>query len=487
VPVAPAHYDIHQDASLALAQWGPGIAYSRVFRFRTGPDVETPNGEIECDLCEAWTMASPTVYEVTLRAGVKWQDLAPVSGRPLTAADVVFSLRRQSTPGWPNSPVLDPVGGIVAVGERTVRFTLTRPDAEFLERLADGHSRIVAPEVVAIRGDLLAGPTIGTGPWQLLEASDSAFKYVGNPGYFEPGVPTVDFLQVVVLPSDGVRASALRTHTLDFVSVGAAELADAVHTFPDLLWSKAIQPGAGVEVALNANVPPFDSLEARRAALLAIDPWRDVNEVWLGGVAVTAGLPVPSASWLLPRETLADFLAQPRRAAELAAASGLAQGTPLEITVAEFSPEYADQASRIAQDLAAVGFRPALQRVSTRRFADNVWFGGKFQMFVGAQPPVSSLSDYLLAVHHSKGTWNTTGYRSTELDALIEAQVVATDPARRRQLALDIQAEIMRGAYRFSPATLYTHWAWWPGVEGFGPNTYRGESFFLAKMWLSRQ
>jgi ABC-type transport system substrate-binding protein len=108
-------------------------------------------------------------------------------------------------------------------------------------------------------------------------------------------------------------------------------------------------------------------------------------------------------------------------------------------------------------------------------------------MFVGAQPPVSSLSDYLVAVHHSRGPWNTTGYRSPELDALIEAQSVATDPGRRRQLLLEIQTEILRGAYRFSPATLYTHWAWWPGVEGFGPNTYRGESYFLARMWLSRQ
>ena len=41
------------------------------------------------------------------------------------------------------------------------------PDADALLSLADGHSKIVAREAVEANGDLLNGPTIGSGPWML--------------------------------------------------------------------------------------------------------------------------------------------------------------------------------------------------------------------------------------------------------------------------------------------------------------------------------
>jgi ABC-type transport system substrate-binding protein len=228
-------------------------------------------------------------------------------------------------------------------------------------------------------------------------------------------------------------------------------------------------------------------VKARQAVFFAIDPWRHVDEVWHGGATPTPGLPVPSASWLPSKEELQEFLGQPERAAALLAEAGVAPGTQIEMTVGEFAPAYVDHALRIAADLGRIGLRPSLQRVSTRRFGDDVWFGGRYQMFVGAQPPVASLSDYLFAVHHSRGAWNTAGYGSPELDALIERQSIESDPAKRRDLVLAVQREILAGAYRVSPATLYTHWAWWPGVQGFVPNTYRGESFFLARTWLTSQ
>jgi ABC-type transport system substrate-binding protein len=431
-------------------------------------------------------VTGPLTYEIKLREGVRWQEEAPVSGRPLVASDVVFSLRRQSTPGWPNAALLTTLRDVSALDDRTLRLQLSRPDVEFLARLADGHTRIVAPEAVAVSGDLLAGPVVGTGPWRLTDASTSGFRFVANRDYFEAGLPYADALHIDILPTSDVRAAALRTRTLDFVSAGPVDLDRAVMASPELRRSSAIQPGSGAEVAFNTASPPFDSPAVRQAALLAIDPWLDAVEVWHGASRPTAGLPVPASSWLVPDEALREFLASPELAPTRARDAGVRPGTPVTVTAGEFGAEYVDQAFRIAGSLASIGFAPSLERVSTRRFGDDVWFGGRFQVSVGAQPPVAGLSDYLLAVHHSRGVWNTTGYASDRLDELILAQSAESDPARRRELISQIQIEIMRGAHRFAPATFHSDWAWWPNVGGFVPNTYRGESHFLARAWLAR-
>ena len=61
------HQDVHLDVSPALAIWGPGIAYSRLLRLKSGPDIQLPSMELDCDLCQSWTMETPTSFVFHLR------------------------------------------------------------------------------------------------------------------------------------------------------------------------------------------------------------------------------------------------------------------------------------------------------------------------------------------------------------------------------------------------------------------------------------
>ena len=164
-----AHLDVHQDVSPALAARGPGVAYSRMLRLRTGEEIVQPSLLLECDLCESWRLGDGLVYEFRLRDNVRWQDLPPVNGRKLSAQDVVFSYNRQRTSGWANSPLLQGVEEVEAPDERTVRVKLRFWDTDFLLALADGRSKVVSPEVVIASGSLEPGPVVGTGPWTWLE------------------------------------------------------------------------------------------------------------------------------------------------------------------------------------------------------------------------------------------------------------------------------------------------------------------------------
>ena len=126
------HRDVHQEVQQSLAALGPGMAYSRLLRLRSGEDLEQPHLLLECDLCESWELTRDLVYEFKLRPGVRWQDIAPLYGRPLVAADLVFSYDRMRTPGWPNAALLSSLGAITAPDDRTLRVDLAIADADAL-------------------------------------------------------------------------------------------------------------------------------------------------------------------------------------------------------------------------------------------------------------------------------------------------------------------------------------------------------------------
>ncbi len=478
VPEGPAHFDVHREASPALTTWGPGLVYSRLFHFPAGPDIATPSSAIECDLCTGWEMPDPTMLRVFLRDDVRWHDAAPVGGRELRASDVVFSYRRQATPGWANAGLLRSVETVEVAGDRIVELKLRRADAEILESLADGHSKIVAPEAVEASGDLFEGPNIGTGPWIWRETTSARSLFEANPGYHRPGQPQADALEVAYLSED-TRVAALLTGIIDIGQLDEPRLGNALTRDESLRSVAVMQPGAGLELALNTSRGPLASIEARQALFGAIRPWETTREIWGDGAFVSVGLPVPERSWLIDEVEMRRYFATQPSPGE-----PIPDGIEIEIAVGLFDDRYVDYAHSVADAAAELGLTPVVREVTTRVFGDEIWFGGDFDIFVGAQPPVASLSDYLLAVYHSRGAWNTTRHHSVELDDLIEEQAVELDPARRRELVLEIQRQILGSAQRFAPASRVARWVFSSRVDGFHPNTVRGENLFLADVRL---
>ncbi len=481
-PGPPPHLDVHQTHVPLLTTWGAGLAYSRLFRFATGSGAPSPNTIVECDLCRSWRLLGPTTLEVTLRSNVRWHSLPPVDGRYLVAGDVAFSYERQKTAGWPNAALLVNVSGVEALDDRTLLVTYLQPEAEFMQGLADGHSKIVAREAVEEHGDLLRGPTVGTGPWVVVRTGSEGAAYEANADYFEDGVPYLDGLDVQVVSGDDVSSAALRNGLFDLARVAYQEVADAKQAFPGIESSVHLDPGAGVEFVMNTSWKPFESTDVRRGALLALNPWTMSKRFVDGQSAPTLGLRLPSPDWLLPRDDYGGAFAKPSEARTLLAA---AADSPVIITAGQFNEPMLAQARFIVQSLSDAGMDVRLREVSTREYGDRVWVEGDFQAAIGALPPVESLTGGLLAVHHSRGGLNTTLHHVEELDELIEMQAREFDPARRKEHALAIQRLILSHAYRVNLSAYAENWMWWDYVEDFAPNIARGENHFFATTWLS--
>lgn len=480
-----AHYDVHQEVSPALSTWGPGIIYSRLLRFKSGPDVVLPSLAVECELCESWVMEDATTFVFRLRHGVHWQSIDPVNGRELTAGDVVFSYNRQRQQGWPNAPLLQTIETIEALGQDSVRIGLKVPDADFLLSLADGHSKIVAPEAVAVNGDLQDGPNAGSGPWVLTGTSPSgSHTFARNPDYFEPGLPYLDALTIHIIPDPDTRAAAFRVGTIDVLDVEPQEWQE-LRQRPGSQGLLVPEPGVGLELALKTTQPPLDKLAVRQAIFQAMDPWKAAQEIWQGAAYQSAGVPPAAPGWLLPESELRQHLGQPEEARRLLQAAGVTAPVSLTIRVGNFGEAYEAHAQRVAEELRAVGFDPTVEVVNRQVFGEEVWLGGQYQMFLGPVAPVVRPNDYLLGVLHSRGAWNTAGYRSPVLDGLIEAQAREYDPLERQRLALGVQRHVLANAFRFMPAGRVSIWTWAPRVRDFHPNFAGYEYAFWARVWVS--
>src|SRR6478672_8813526 len=85
-PILSASAMVHQMAS---------NSYSKLMRVsRKNDDINTQ--VIYPDLATSWEITTPTTWTFHLRPGVKFQDVPPTNGRPLTAEDIKYSIMRSA-------------------------------------------------------------------------------------------------------------------------------------------------------------------------------------------------------------------------------------------------------------------------------------------------------------------------------------------------------------------------------------------------------
>ena len=495
------HRDVHQEVQETLTALGPGLAYSRLLRLRSGQGSNQPNLLLECDLCESWELNKDLAYVFQLRPGIKWQNIAPVNGRALTAQDIVFSLDRLKTPGWPNAPLLASIGDAVALDDLTLQVELSLEDADALLALADGHVKIVAPEAVAVTGDLKNGPVIGTGPWVWQETGPGeGMEFTRNSSYFEGGLPFLDQLNVTVMRSGPLadspgfveldKVAAFRAGLVDVLSVGPSEWEMVQRGGSDYQSVVSRRSGAGVVLAMNSQKPNLQAAAVRQAVFQAIDPWDYLDTVWSGQGFASVGIPVRESDWLLERsEMRQNFFADPGKARQLLLSAGQSLPVDLEVTVRieRTGGENLALEERLMADLTAVGFAPELRRMNPVQFDDLVMGPARdFQMAVGAVPPTSTTNSYLFGLLHSEGQWNLAGHEDALLNSMIETQAAEFNDVARREQLVEIQRRVLDQAYLFSPVTAASRWVFSSDLKGFEPNTALSEYNFWSRTWLDR-
>ncbi|HEX8947012.1 MAG TPA: peptide ABC transporter substrate-binding protein [Candidatus Paceibacterota bacterium] len=247
------------------------------------------NGSLVPVLAENYTVSPDgKEYTFTIRQDARFSD-----GTPVTADDVVFTVQKTQDPAL-KSPQLANWSGILveALDQQTVRFTLPKPYAPFLENTTLGilpaHLwREIADEQFPFTN--LTVQPVGAGPFAVTkvvrDASGIITEYdLAASKDYALGRPYLDGINVKFYTRQSDLASALTR--------GEVESAYGVPT-PGALTA----PFSSVfGVFFNADQNPlFTHLEVRKALSIAIDREHIVNDVLNGYAKALAG-PVPPES-----------------------------------------------------------------------------------------------------------------------------------------------------------------------------------------------
>jgi peptide/nickel transport system substrate-binding protein len=129
---------------------------------KLNPDMSVTPG-----LASKYEWTTPTTLVFTLRGNVTFHD-----GSAMTVDDVLFSMKRNATEGNSEADEFVNVKSVAQSGPDQITFTMTQPDAVFVEALAGDAGVVQQRKAVETQGKGYGGPgsTIGcTGPFTLSE------------------------------------------------------------------------------------------------------------------------------------------------------------------------------------------------------------------------------------------------------------------------------------------------------------------------------
>lgn len=400
---------------------GPGFThlghvFQRLYRERMvfPPDANQPGVlQIEPELAATLPEVTPdaTQFVVTLRNGVRFQDIAPVSGRMVTSDDVVKSYDRfLAQPKNAQAGQYKNVKRIEAVDGQRVRFTLKTPDVTFTTLL--GHYSagftIIPPGVDPEK------QWIGTGPFTInLSSGDyapqSLFRYRANPNYWEKGLddkplPYVDTVEWSYIPDQNQRIAQFEAGNIDTVGV-PFELVPVYKSNnrykqgrPVILLFQTF--GWWHPSAQKENRAPFNDVRVRRAISMAINR-DDLATVQYGGsdqviwcTSVPPGLPPYSLDSRAEGQRLGDAAQwlkyDPNRAKQLLTEAGVSAGQvnmALNYTnspLSSYGPRFTSAAEAIAKMLEAVGIKVSLNPTPYQQYITDIFNSDKYSGMVFA-------------------------------------------------------------------------------------------------------
>lgn len=428
----PSSLDPHLQSEV-IAQWVLGNVYDTLVAF----DV---NMGLEPALAERWENPSDRVVRFHLRGGVTFHD-----GRPLTAADVEFTLERAR-----HHPRSRSAGALVGIDE--VRVI----DPRTLEVRTAAHYPILLNKLAFLHVVPAGAPEeiehpVGTGPYRLTAYERGRRVVLEAYSAHWRGAPAVPRAEYYFVSDPRARLERLLAGELDVVDDLAPGDVARLEETPGF----QVRSRSGLVVTylqMSPAVPPFDDPRVRQALDLALDREALVREVLRGHGLPVGQMVSPNIYGYAPE--LGPPPPDRDAARRLLAAAGHAGG--LELTL-EFR-EGQRSLEPLRRQLADVGVTLALVGRPWSEMYPRLQSGAVPFYLGGWVCTAGDASDFLDMKAHSYdpgrgyGVSNSNRYSNRELDALIEQ--AGTMRMEARLEVLERALRTIAGDHVFLP--LYT-------------------------------
>jgi peptide/nickel transport system substrate-binding protein len=402
-------------------------------------------------------------YTFTLRDGLRWHD-----GAPVTAEDCVASLKRWAKNDGMGQKLMEFTDSLKASDERTITLTLKEPYGLVLESIAKPSSYVpfMMPKRLAeTPADQQIKEQIGSGPFKFVQ---SDFRpgvkavYVKNKDYVprkEPPswtaggkVVKVDRVEWIAIPDAQTAVNALQSGEIDLMEIPPYDLLPTLEANHDIKVEILNRFGNQTLGRMNFLYPPFDNVDIRRAAFMAMNQ-KDVLDALVGdpkyydicGAIFICGTPMATEEGSEPL-VKGNGMTEARR---LLAKSGY-NGTPVVLLAPGDVTALKAQPIVAAQLLRKAGFKVDVQTsdwqtVVSRRAVQKPPQEGGWSMFftnIVAADLVNPLGSNPIIGKGRNGSW--FGWPDDpKLEALRDAFAHSSTPEEQKRIAADIQREVL--------------------------------------------
>lgn len=396
--------------------------------------------------------ADGKAYTFKLRQGVKFHN-----GAPLTAADVVASMKKWLDPAtkWLCLADFDGSKGlkiesVEAPDASTVVMKISKPEALFLTNLAALHCGSTAVlHKDSWNPDGTMKMPVATGPYRMGEWKRGEFieidafrEYASKPGkvdgYAGAKVPYADKVRWIVIKDDAAARAALVKGQIDILpGLSQSELADMGKP-ADIVVKSATTMGV-YGILFQTKDPVMSNAKLRKALAHALD-LKPLTEVASGGVGVANPSVVPAVSSYYSAVQKKGYGFDAAKVKQLLAEAGY-KGEPLKMQTNRRYPTMYDMSVMVQSMAKKAGINIELEVLDWPTQLDRYQKGNYQMSSFGYSARVDPAMSYE-AMLGDKAKSPRKVWDNPQAIALYDEAMVTSDTARR-QAIFDKMHEMM--------------------------------------------
>jgi ABC-type transport system substrate-binding protein len=471
LPKEPGNLDPHLATDSSTTAFS-NLAYNSLLRFRTGPTVDVQSLAIEGELAESWETPDTQTVVLKLRQGVKWQNKAPLNGRPFTAEDAKWGVLRIGTdkPEFQRATFFKGIDRIDVPDDTTIVIKQKNANVPFLTYLAVSYHKMLPRDVIDKEGDA-KNTMIGTGPFTLesfTRGGKAVFKK--NPDYFKKGLPFLDGVELTGVLQPAARMDAFRAGDTDIIIFDKASDADEAKKVSGVQTEKFTPFYYYFPFGFDVTRGPLQDERVRQAIALVIDHAGVRRAVFQDQAVRATPIPVGLKDWIADTKDLEFYADKPdiQKAKQLMDAAGMSAGFK---TTLDTNVSYTDEIEGmplLQQMLKQINIEVTeLRKVEPAAFLGATNKPGGYDMRLWHHSAFSEPDEFVTNFYQRGASRNYGGWGSEKMDALIAQQRNLADKAERKKVLVEIQKELARTNWRVGMEQALEFVGWQGKVKGW--------------------
>lgn len=417
--------------------------------------------KIQMELAESIESPDATVWTVKLRKGITFH-----SGKTLSSADVIYSLKRHLDPavGSKANVVAKQMVGFKSVDDLTVEITLARANADLPTILATHHFMIIAD------GTTTFAKANGTGAF-VCETFEPGVRSVGlrNQHYWKSAGPFVDSFEFFAISDDIARVNALLSGDIQVAASVNPRSLRLIETQPNVKVSTT-NSGNYTDLIMRLDMAPGDKAGFCEGMKYLLDRKLIETSVLRGLGEIANDQPIPPLSRYY-NDAIKPRPFDPDKAKSLLSKAGVL-GQTIPLIASDAATGSVDMATLLQQSAAGIGLTIDVQRVPSDGYWSNYWTKAPFCYGnINPRPTPDILFSLFYA---SDAPWNESRFKSQKFDQMLDEARGLLDESKRKEIYGAMQRMIADEAGTAIPVFISNTDAMTKTLMGMQPNPLGG-------------